>query len=269
MTPALRAAFDRHRSERASELFEIAELLSQAGLTSDPEPILQAAGQCRSAVRIAGTDQPDAGRSYWGYEIADLRVNLEDQRHLRPRTAVMAEVSGVLSVIVEEYAPDEVAAVGDSYVLLRRVQTDFYMDVYHTVEGEQLPLRAAWHIDTHLYSATQTRSVHPRFHFQVGGERLDSIDATIRGVLLPEAPRLPCAPLDAILAVDFVLAQYCGDDWGLLRDLEPRYARIRKIPMQRYWSPYYRTLANGIDELDTVPSGGLACSLVPNIFASQ
>jgi hypothetical protein len=269
MTPRLRAAFDQHRNERANELFEIAALLNGAGLTPDAEPILQAAGQCRSAVRTVSTGQPDAGRSYWGYEIADLRVNLEDQRHLRPRSTVMAGVSGILSVKVEEYVPDQQADVGNSYQLLRYLETDFYLDAYHVVDGVQLPLRAAWHIDTHLYTATQGHSVHPRFHFQVGGKRLAEIDATIRGVFLPETPRIPCAPLDAILAVDFVLAHYCGKAWRELKDLEPQYTRIRKNPMQRYWLPYFRTLADGIGELDTVPSGGLACSLIPNIFAGQ
>jgi hypothetical protein len=56
-----------------------------------------------------------------GNEIADVRVNLEDQRLLRPRSAVMAEISGVLSVIAEDET-----AVGDSYAHLRRLRTDFY-----------------------------------------------------------------------------------------------------------------------------------------------
>jgi hypothetical protein len=269
MTPRLRAIFDGHRDERASELFEIAKLLNDAGLTADSEPIRKAASQCRGSIRTIGAGQADAGRGYWGYEIADLRVNLEDQRHLRPRSTVMKGVSGLLSVKVEEYVPEEEADVRSSYQLLRSVQTDFYFDAYHTVNGANLPLRSAWHIDTHLYTETQSHTIHPRFHFQVGGERLDEIDTDIRGVFLPEAPRIPCAPLDAILALDFVLAHYCGRAWRELRDLEPRYTRLRKIPMQRYWSPYYRTLANGIDELDAVPSGGQACLLIPNIFANE
>lgn len=268
LTPSLRAAFDRHRKDRADELFEIAALLYEAGLTPDADPVLQAASQCRSAVRTVSAGQPDAGRSYWGYEIADLRVNLEDQRHLRPRSTVMTGVSGLLSVKVQEYVPNEEADVGNSYRLLRYLETDFYLDAYHMVSGIQLPLRSAWHIDTHLHIATQSHNVHPRFHFQVGGERLDEIDTTIRGVFLPETPRMPCAPLDAILAVDFVLAHYCGSMWRDLRDLEPRYTRVRKNPMQRYWAPYYRTLADGIDALDSVPSGGQAYLLIPNIFSS-
>lgn len=268
MTPALSKAFDQHRDERAQELFDIAAILNDVGLTPDSGPILQAAAQCRSALKTVRNGEPDAGRQYWGFEVADLRVNLEKQRHLRPRSAVMDQCSGVLSVVVQEFVPENEGAVGRSYDLLRQIYVDFHVDVFQEIDGVKHDLRAAWHVDTHLYTGTPTHGVHPRFHFQVGGERLDAIDESIRGVFIPEAPRMPCAPLDAILAVDFVLAHYCGEQWDLLKDIVPSYLRLRKNPMQRYWSPYYRTLAEGIDSLDSIPGGGDACTLIPNIFVS-
>jgi hypothetical protein len=267
MTPALKKAFEHNCNERAQELFDIAAILNDLGLAPDTGPITQAASQCRSPVRTAQAGQPDTGRQYWGFEIAELRINLENQRHLRPRSAVMDGAIGILSVIVEEYVPEDEGAVGNSYSLLRQAYVDFHVDVFHTVDNVECMLRAAWHIDTHLHGTTRTHGVHPRFHFQVGGEHLEDIDANIRGVLMPETPRMPCAPLDAILAIDFVLAHYCGDQWALLKDLVPSYLRLRKTPMQRYWSPYFRTLAEGIDNLDAIPNGGTACVLIPNIFA--
>jgi hypothetical protein len=140
---------------------------------------------------------------------------------------------------------------------------DFHLDAYHEISGEMLLLRAAWHLDTHVYSNPSDHGVHPRFHFHVGGDRLAEIDAEIRGVLMPEAPRFPCAPLDAILAVDFVLAHYCGKKWS---EFEPSYLRLRKNPLQRYWLPYFRTIAESIDKLDSDPGGGAACLLLPNIL---
>jgi hypothetical protein len=266
MTAAFRKAFDQHRDERAQELFDIASILNDLGLTPDNGPVLQAAAQCRSPLRTVAAGQHDAGRTYWGFEIADLRVNLEDQRHLRPRSAVMKQCSGLLSVVVQEYVPEDESGIGRSYELLRQSCVDFHLDAFQQIDGVRHNLRAAWHIDTHFYTGTLTHGVHPRFHFQVGGERFDEIDESIRGVLMPEAPRIPCAPLDAILAVDFVLAHYCGDQWELLKDLVPSYVRLRKNPLQRYWSPYFRTLAEGIESLDDEPDGGAACVLIPNIF---
>lgn len=245
----------------------MASTLSDVGLSPDAAPISQAASQCRAAIKVAGSSQPDAGREYWGYQIDGLKINLEDQRHLRPRSTVMQGARGVLAITVHEYVPQNENEIGDSYALLRQFNTDFYVDAVQIIEDREHPLRAAWHLDTHLYSTTVSRSSHPRFHIQIGGERLDEIDDRIRGVLVPEAPRIPCAPFEAILAVDFVLSQYCGEMWDLLREDRPSYTRLRKVPMQRFWSPYFRTLADCIDGLDTDPGGGSACGLIPNIFS--
>ena len=125
----------------------------------------------------------------------------------------MDETSGALTVRVQEYVPETEAEVGRSYNLLRQIYVDFHLGGFHEVEGLICDLRAAWHVDTHIYTGTPTHAVHPRFHFQVGGEQLDEIDANIRGVLMPETPRMPCAPLDGILAIDFVL---CALLWAPL-----------------------------------------------------
>ena len=266
---ALADALRAHQAERANELRQLAAVLQQQGLSPDVGPILAAASQCLAPSRIARVGEPDPGAVYWGYEIAELRVALEPQRHCRPRSAVTGAASGTLSVRVEEYLPQELAQVGESFGHIRRLDTDFFVDVHHEIEGTRLPLRSAWHIDTHRYIGEATHNVHPRFHFQSGGNRFEEVDATIRAVFMPEAPRLPCAPLDAILALDFVLSHYCGDSWVLLHDLEPRYGRLRTAPMRRYWGPYFRTLSEGIADLAATPGGGAAAQLIPNICVAS
>jgi hypothetical protein len=269
MTPkekeAFEKAFKQYRSQRADELREIAELLLAKDLISDPSPIYTAASMCQGEIRTAGKGAPDEGRQYWGYEISDLSVKLEPQRHLRPSSAIFDVGTGMLSVTVHEYLPSDLDQVGNCYALLRQMCVEFQIDTYQQVGTDLEELRAAWHIDTHLFTETRSQVAHPRFHFQVGGNKLKSLDAKIRGVLMPEAPRLPCAPFDAILAVDFILAHYCGNGWKDLREAEPRYGRLRKSPLQRYWSPYFRLLLDGIDALDSFPLGGAAFDLIPSI----
>ena len=260
MTAGLRRVFEEHRVERAQELVDMANILDQLALTPNSGPIRTAASQCQGGIR------KDGEREFWGFEIADLQINLEDQRHVRPRSAVMDGCRGVLSAKVEEYVPDHQDQVGHSFELLREASVDFHLDAYHEIGGDMLLLRAAWHLDTHGYSNPSDHGVHPRFHFQVGGARLADIDPEIRGVLMPEAPRLPCAPLDGILAIDFVLAHYCGKRWSEFRDVLPGYLRLRKSPLQRYWLPYFRTIAESIGNLDDNPDGGAACFLLPNIL---
>lgn len=266
MTPEVCRRLDAYRDERAQELIDLAYCIETFGFTTDAGPLRDAANQCRSAIRISREGAPDAGREYWGYEITDLRIRLEPQRHCRPRAATTDSVSGTLTVQVEEYVPMSVEEVGASFNLLRRLDTDFTFDAQLIANGETHVVRSAWHLDTHLYTDTSSHSVHPRFHFQVGGERLDNLDHLIRGVLLPETPRVPCAPLDGVLAVDFVLSNYCGSDWAELCDLDAGYKFRRKLPMQRYWQPYYQAISIGIAALDDDPAGGAANVLVPNIF---
>ncbi len=258
---------DEHRNERAEELFTLANLLDDIGVASDVGPLREAGGQCRSGIRISPPGSPDQGKSYWGYDIVDLRINLAAQRHSRPRAAKMDDVSGTLQVTVQEYLPEDLASVGAGFRHIRKLDVDFHFDAVLDLDGTAHPLRAAWHIDTHMHTAQDANAVHPRFHFQVGGKRLEEVDGAIRGVFLPDAPRLACAPLDGPLAVDFVLSQYCGAHWMLLKDEEPRYGRLRRKPMRRYWEPYHASIAAAIADIDNDPGGGEAIALLPNLYS--
>jgi hypothetical protein len=180
----------------------------------------------------------------------------------------MNNLLGRLSVVVQEYVPQHLDEVDQAYALVRRLDTAFICDADLTIDDATTPLRAAWHLDTHLYLDTVSDAVHPRFHFQIGGEGYDDLDTDIRGVFIPEAPRTPVAPLDGILAIDFVLAHYCGRAWLDLRDTNGTFRHIRKAPIQRYWGPYFRTISDCIEALDRDPTGGVANSLVPSIFAA-
>jgi hypothetical protein len=258
VTPALRERLDEHRYQRQSELYDLASLLETYDLTPDPGPIRDAAGQCLAAPRTARGDVPDAGKVYWGYSIDGLKLRLEPQRHCRPRAATADALVGVLSVQVQEYLPDEPEHIGTSFDHLRRLDTSFYCDAEVLVDDVSHRLRSAWHVDTHLHAHTASASIHPRFHFQVGGNELDEVDAAMRGVMLTETPRPAVAPLDGVLAIDFVLSNYCGVRWDELRTMDARYGRIRGPAMARYWGPYFQLIADALTGADPVPISGRA-----------
>lgn len=265
MTPELRRRFDEHRELRQSELYELAALLDKHKLTPDPGPLQQAASLCFSPPRTARGELPDAGRKYWGYRIDGLRLHLEPQRHCRPRAADVKNLVGVLSVDVQEYVPEATDAVGRSFEHLRVLEASFRCDADAVFDDDIHSLRSTWHVDTHLHAGTPSDSVHPRFHFQVGGEELDGVDTTIRGTLMLEAPRPAVAPLDGVLAIDFVLSHYCGGVWDMLRTLEASYNRIRGPSMARYWGPYFRLIADALEGAGTVTNDSPAGLLIPNL----
>lgn len=266
MTPALRERLDEHRRVRHSELIELAALLDSHGLTPDTGPLRDAASLTLSAVRTAQAGTPDAGRTYWGYRIDGLQLRLEEQRHCRPRATRATDLVGVLSVDVEEYVPAGPDRVGDSYGHIRRLEAQFRCDAHAVIGDEIHSLRAAWHVDTHLHTATQGGAAHPRFHFQVGGHDLADVDHAIRGAFLLDAPRPALAPLDGVLAIDFVLSHYCGTSWEYLRLMEARYGRIRATCMRRYWRPYFRLIADALETDGPVGPGTPAALLLPNLL---
>ncbi len=265
MTPALRRRFNEHREIRQSELYELAALLDKRKLTPDPGPLQQAASLCLSPPKTVRGDMPDAGREYWGYQIDGLRLHLEPQRHCRPRAADVENLVGVLSVDVQEYVPLEADDVGSSFAHLRILGASFHCDADAIFDDDIHSLRSAWHVDTHVHAGTPSGSVHPRFHFQVGGEELDEVDAAIRGALMLEAPRPAVAPLDGVLAIDFVLSHYCGGAWDKLCTLEAAYDRIRTPSMARYWGPYFRVIADALEGADRVTHESPAGLLIPNL----
>lgn len=265
MTPALRRQFDAHRELRAAELYDLAALLESYGLTPDAGPVRDAAGRCPGELRQVRGDTPDAGRLVWGYQIDGLRLHLEEQRHCRPRAAEVAALEGRLSVTVEEFVPDCADQVERVYDNVRRLDASFTLDAELLVDCDRHPLRSAWHVDTHLFVGEASDGIHPRFHFQLGGKDFAHLDEVIRGVLLPEAPRLACAPLDGVLAIDFVLSHYAGRTWGELSASEPQYGRLRRPAMARYWQPYYRLLADACASSNPVVFGSPAAELLPNL----
>lgn len=265
MTPALRTRLNEHRHQRQAELFDLANLLEIYDITPDPDPVRAAAAQCLDEPRVARGDVPDQGRTYWGYSIDGLVLRLEPQKHCRPRSATADALVGVLSVKVQEYLPAEPEHVGTSFDHLRRLDASFRCDAEALIDEDVHRLRSAWHVDTHLHTDSASASIHPRFHFQVGGEEMDDVDDTIRGSLLTEAPRPAIAPLDGVLAVDFVLSHYCGQRWGDLRTMDGRYGRLRAPAMARYWTPYFRLLADALATEDPVAIDSPAGLLLPNL----
>jgi hypothetical protein len=108
--------------------------------------------------------------------------------------------------------------------------------------------------------------VHPLFHFQFGGERLNDIDESIRAILIPEAPRVATVPMDAVLAVDFVLSHYFGMLWRKLRDTEPRYRRLVRAATKRYWAEYFAQLNAFMLDPENAAADHFATRLFPNLL---
>mgnify|MGYP001087048854 CR=1 FL=1 len=73
---------------------------------------------------------------------------------------------------------------------------------------------------------------------------------------LLDPPRLMHPPMDGILAVDFILANYAGTTWKKLRD-DPQYTKLIAPQFERIWKPYFEGVAGSWANPRSVNSGFL------------
>lgn len=198
------------RAERASELRVLAEILEKAQLVSDVQPLHTAATQC---VIDKAPDDP-----LWTYDLVGLEFNFEDNlRHTRPKGAELISVG--LDVFLEGICLDS-DSVADPF---ERLAVSIVIDGL-SKNGELL--KAAWHLEKH--KSAESLFDHPKYHFHCGGKKIWESEDALQGfgygsLLLLESPRLDHKPLDGILAVNFVLANFAGKAWQALKVENPSY----------------------------------------------
>lgn len=222
---------ERVRSELSAEIRRLANILDENIGGFDSGPLRSAAQTCESA--------KPAGRDSWGYEVTALQFSgYEPSRRIRPPLAQAADITVELDIgVVGSCRIEEEDLEEDP---LNRLQFDLVL----WNRDEDSRYTAAWHLDRHVSNEDDPMyRDHPAYHFQFGGNRLLENVANYGEVLVPEPPRLVHPPLDAILACNFVLANFFPSDWQRLSD-ESEYTRLVGNSQRRLWKPYAEAVAN-------------------------
>lgn len=224
------------RRLRTQELMQFQEILRRNA--SDLCPDLSA---LQTAV---ATCQVDRSRDSWGYELPTMVVQGVNTRHTLPRNITFVEVKFSLFIRclpkVDNYM-DPCTELSFNIEIAGKSDTD-----------EPVSANCFWHLDRHLHSEGDNSSnfSHPLYHFQHGGRLAKDPEYDTGKALIVEAPRLPHPPLDAILAVDFVLAHFIGTKNEQYRQLKeiPEYVRLVKEAQKRLWIPYAKGLARMVEQ---------------------
>lgn len=203
------------RKERADDLRRLARVLEKYDLCTSSGPIMQAASQC-------GMVGP-TGPLGWEYQVDGLRLSVPEPLIgelgvTEPPGLTALEIELNVDLAGSCLVPDEGA---DPFFRL-----NVELLLRGSVEDAHQFHHAAWHLDRQIDGQTNGCSlVHPLYHVQYGGQGLPTTTLPPSRLLL-ESPRLPHAPMDAVLAVDFVLANYFADIWTNLRVEEGPYHDI-------------------------------------------
>lgn len=221
--------FADQRRKAAANLRVLGTILYRKGVCLDIGPLSGAAEQCAAAVGGRG-DQS------WGYDISNLVFRLQPMKGTVP--AKTKDLRVELSIkMVGRFDCDP-----DDQFLDLEINLEKYA---YTSAGAEL--KAAWHFDRHIIDTKKddpllTDDIHPLYHFQFGGAKMSQIANQLGGTFLLDPPRLMHPPMDGILAIDFVLANYAGLTWKALRD-DAQYSKLIIPKLEQIWKPYFSAIA--------------------------
>ena len=220
------------KEELASELQGLADVLSSAGLLRDTSPLAAAASMCTA----------NLSHIEWNYECLSLSFIVNDDylgSYRRTIPGNLREIVIELSVKAKGHCLDQSDSITDPFTELT---------VNCKMEGRDnngTSFFGVWHLDRNIddTEGASKHFVHPYYHFQFGGNQLPQ-ELGYGRLLLVEPPRIAHPPLDAILAVDFVLSNYFPDVWQDLRQ-DGKYPRIVQQAQRRFWLPYAKASIRG------------------------
>jgi len=98
-----------------------------------------------------------------------------------------------------------------------------------------------WHLD-YDNKPDESEYIHPFFHLTHGGKGMDGLDLGQTMALL--APKLPFMPLDIILGIDFIIANFYKKEIYNKLHADSIYRQAIQHSQNRLWKPYFQAIAS-------------------------
>jgi hypothetical protein len=220
------------RNARSVELRNIATILETYGVCLDTGPIQRAADLCLSC--------KPSGPNSWGYKIESLLFrDIGKPKDSWPKEIIDLTVEFSIDVsgkcLPEDHNQDPFATLAMDVIVRGRIENG--------TTGV-----CAWHLDRHIgnHNHGDGSAVHPHYHFQHGGKRLQQEISDSGQALILEAPRIAHPPLDATLGIDFVVSNFKSKHWAdLVRDHQ--YINILRRNQKRCWRAYTQAISNALN----------------------
>lgn len=212
------------RNGLSSDLLLFVDVLKKntVGVCINPDVLKDTARMCKTNIPY--------GNGSWGYEVDRLlfRIKSPQKTHPSPNSGYLNlrlgfKINGMCD--------------GDLSQLIKLLELNI---VVENDEGTHL---SSWHFDRHIVNEgdNSPEDAHPLYHFQYGGRNFSEIKEELGRVLLLPSPRIGHPPMDIILAVDFVLSNFCGIVWRGLRDNNEYKSKVVSA-QERYWRPYMESI---------------------------
>ena len=213
------------RAQIARELLTIGDALVREGICLDVGPLKAAANQCLAC-----------GGDHWKYDVSNLIFRLGQGINTLP--SGLATLDCRLNVRVAGLCSKANASEDPMTVV------EINLILEGSPQSTSKKYIQSWHFDRHITdeNTPDPLTAHPRYHFHFGGRQMESFLTELRlqcfdSILLLDGPRIPHAPLDGVLIIDFILSNFLGEKWQNLRN-DQSYRGIIYQSQTRNWKPF-------------------------------
>lgn len=105
--------------------------------------------------------------------------------------------------------------------------------------------------------------VHPSYHFQFGGNKLEDGEKLDSGrALFLDAPRIMHHPMELILAIDFILSNFFPKIWNKIK-LDKTYQKILKQYQKDFILPYFKSI---VEHFEDIPNTWISQEIYPQLI---
>ena len=219
---------DKIRDEIAEDFRVLATLLNDNRVSSDVSPLYRAASNIQTEGFLL--------EPIWGYKLEGLSFQLD-----RPSGTMPTDLDNFVIDLSVMVTIDSTTKPDDPFKDLQvNIQKSVAKKACNTI------LKAAWHLDKHIYE--RANSIHPLYHFQLGGQKIKELEGDLGRTFITTAPRIMHPPMEVVIAVDFILANYWYNKWYELK-ANSSYDDIVNRAYHRYWGPFFRRLGKHFETI--------------------
>jgi len=174
----------------------------------------------------------------WGYKIENLIIHINDYDGIQyPKAKNIHRLKITLDVnIIGEYTNDKETVIDP----FKHLEFNLTAEGFNSKEKYHV---FSYHLDRHIDIGNKPEEIHPIYHIQVGGRRMDKQDGRNYGnSLLLDSPRIVHYPMDLILGIDFITSNFAPKLWKALRK-DQSYVRLLIKSQKLAIAPFIKSLS--------------------------
>jgi hypothetical protein len=198
-------------------------------------------------IKVEDSDEVIGTPLNWGYDIKGFIIKIDITNNLQyPKIVTNAFLN--FSISLKGVYFDHSKEYKDPF---KHLEFNIVIEAKSRKEKDHI---LSYHLDRHIEGGNPSNEVHPIYHFQVGGRKLDSFKSNGKNFgnqLIIDSPRFMHYPMDFITGLDFILSNFAPDIWRKLKR-DPKYLKILKSSQERTIKPFIASLAHhfGFHDID-------------------